>query len=356
MTQSRNPVHTRHMRTITVLIPLICFLATALIAPPIQCQSPSITPYVPAPPLGPTNGYTNISYNYTIYTTSRSAQWAFSWGDGSQSAWTSLATGTDRITLQHHWATPGTYNLKVQFKDDTTTGVWSPPLQISIAQPTDADYPQNPRLLSGALQGYTNTSYTYLITATDPHKDHLQYRTSWDNSTVSNWTTFTPSDTPFAITFSLQNAGTHTMAIQVRNTLGLTTPWATIASITVIPPGNPLTRTYRLSINRVDYILQFPAENTGWLYNTASASTTPTREVKPGTYLLDINGDGTWEYTYTPDTGSLFPYHTTATPEPLTIPVVPLLLLLTTLTIILIIGLLFKFRILYLEEVPVNKK
>ncbi len=345
----------RRIFTIPLLFLLGCFLAVSLITPSLQSQSADIVPYAPAPPSGPTSGYTNISYNYTIYSTDHTAQWMFSWGDGTQSVWITVTAGADRITLPHQWTTSGTYVLQVQFKDQNTTGVWSTPLHITIAQQTTAEYPHSPRLISGAIQGYTNTSYTYWITATDPNQNPLQYRIHWDNDTISAWTTFTASGTPLSIAASWQNAGTQTMLIQARNTLGLATAWSPIASITMSPAGRPLTHIYRLSVNGTDYALELPSDTTARLRNTNSTAVTSVREIEPGTYLLDINGDGTWEYTYIPDTGVLTAYNPTHT-ESFTIPTIPLLILLIVIGIILVVVILFKLGILYVEEVPVNKK
>ena len=95
-------------------------------------------PNKPAPPTGPTNGATDVQYNYTGNTTDSDGdtiQYMFDWGDGSNSGWLGPYPSGAVVQSQHAWKFGGTYNVKLKAFDGIAESQWSNPLVVQI---TDA--------------------------------------------------------------------------------------------------------------------------------------------------------------------------------------------------------------------------
>jgi hypothetical protein len=92
-------------------------------------------PNKPAPPTGPTNGVSNVLYNYSGNTTDPNGDaisYQFDWGDGTFSNWLGPYPSGTTVESPHAWTYGGTYNLKLRAKDATDEGPWSNPLTVHI--------------------------------------------------------------------------------------------------------------------------------------------------------------------------------------------------------------------------------
>jgi hypothetical protein len=90
-------------------------------------------PATPDPPLGPDSGFVNSVYAFRASTTdddNDTLEYQFDWGDGDTSAWLGPIPPGDTVTGPHAWSYSGTYNIRVQAKDEQgfgSTSGWSPP-------------------------------------------------------------------------------------------------------------------------------------------------------------------------------------------------------------------------------------
>lgn len=96
-------------------------------------------------PSGPTAGYTNISYNYSIYASDPEDNYIyywFTWNDGSNSGWVGPYESSDVISISHSWLKPGSFDIRVKAKDTSDScSDWSPILSVEISNQTNT--PEN---------------------------------------------------------------------------------------------------------------------------------------------------------------------------------------------------------------------
>ncbi len=77
-------------------------------------------PNTPSSPSGPDTGTPGASYNFSATTTDPDGDqvaFKFSWGDGTESDWTSFVDSGGSASLSHSWSSEGTYQVKVKAKD-----------------------------------------------------------------------------------------------------------------------------------------------------------------------------------------------------------------------------------------------
>jgi len=93
-------------------------------------------PARPAPPTGPSEGYTGVEYTFNAVTTdpdNDNLSYMWDWNDGTYSDWSDYVPSGTSVTASHTWNTPGNYFVKVQARDEigfTTT--WSIGLFVTI--------------------------------------------------------------------------------------------------------------------------------------------------------------------------------------------------------------------------------
>lgn len=97
-------------------------------------------PFLLSQPQGPSSGYTETYYTYTISATDFDNDNVFikiDWGDGTNTGWISGNT----ITKTHKWNNPGTYTITAETKDENgNTGLWTRSKNINIIDQPQA-YP-----------------------------------------------------------------------------------------------------------------------------------------------------------------------------------------------------------------------
>ena len=102
-----------------------------------------LPPETPSTPSGPPSGYPGITYAYDTNTTDPEGddvKYEFNWGDGTPNTITGWYDSGETATVSHHWASPGTYEVKVRARDsEHDWGSWSPSLTVNII-----DHPPQP--------------------------------------------------------------------------------------------------------------------------------------------------------------------------------------------------------------------
>jgi hypothetical protein len=265
--------------------------------------------YTPAPPQGPHNGFVDIEYQYEIITMDADASWMFDWGDGTTSAWLHLLNATTSILQTHHWTSGGKYSVRVLFRSTTyPAGLWSEPFVVSISPLTKADFPSEPVLVSGCIEGVNGSSYTYAIKATDPHGYRVQYRCEWGDENFSAWATLVSSGSLSTFTHRWDAAGNVSMRFQSLNEYGLHSPWSAPVPV-VIRAASKTNQSIKnlILINGIADFLTYRPNHTGVFMNTTSGVSTRTALHGEGTYYLDDDNDGLWDYSYNPEQGLIEP-------------------------------------------------
>jgi hypothetical protein len=266
--------------------------------------------YIPAPPSGPHLGYVNIEYQYEIKTVNRNASWMFDWGDGAITPWLSLETTSTSIIQTHRWTSEGNYTVRIKFKNTMyPTGVWSDPLRVSISFPTIADYPSEPVLLSGTVEGVNGTWYMYTIKATDPHGYRIRYRCDFGDGPFSNWSSLVFSGSQSVFTHRWVAPGNFSVRLQALDEYELHSSWSSpfFVSIQNVSLNTPWCKDLIVISDDTDFMTYQADHSIGSFENTTTGRSSDVHWDGQGTYLIDDDMDGKWEYEYTPALGLVQP-------------------------------------------------
>ena len=272
--------------------------------------------FIPATPFGPSSGYLDVTYDFTIFTTNLKAYWLFDWGDGTHSPWVQLTNGTSSIIQSHQWTTDGVYQVRVEFKNEFfKNGVWSDPLSLTINTAFSDDYPKSPVFAYATINGVTGRTYYYAAVVTDPQGETVQYHFDWGDGTISDWTSPIHSGGRAAMPKTWDKPGNYSVRGQVRDSSWLQSPWSHPLNITIsLDSENETVSREILLINTVSHHIEYISGQEKNFINTTSGMSTHLQSGGEGTYVLDDNGDGKGDYVFTPRTGSLERYQ----PPPLT--------------------------------------
>ncbi|MBN1280115.1 MAG: hypothetical protein JXA00_00530 [Candidatus Thermoplasmatota archaeon] len=317
--------------------------------------------YHPTPPSGPSEGYVNISYTYSIITVNQESLWMFDWGDGTSTDWLQLTEGETMIAQSHLWTHHGTYDVRVQFKNEYyPDGIWSSPLSVSIYVITTDAYPEQPRLMTGILNGFAGYSYVFSVSTTDPQDSFLSYRFDWgDNNHETGWTTFIPSGSLLSASCTWESAGVYAVKVQSQNQYGLESLWSEPVEVTITSQTQDTGLITFVEVNSVRHRIEFSSEYNARFYNTTSGRATALVHNGQGDFLVDDDADGWADYLYIPPSGVIISIPQVMM-QKIVVSVVPMILLIIALGIVisvaLIILLLVKYGYIYLyEEVIVEK-
>jgi hypothetical protein len=83
-------------------------------------EGPNYPPNKPNKPSGQTSGRSGTTYTYTSSTTDPDGDqisYLFSWGDGTDSGWTTPVASGTTVSESHSWSSQGSYEIKVKARD-----------------------------------------------------------------------------------------------------------------------------------------------------------------------------------------------------------------------------------------------
>lgn len=292
---------------LTFSLCFIAFLFLLLVTPLGSSDSPM---YIPSVPNGTSFGFVGIEYDYTIVTINPDSSWMIDWGDGTNTSWLQLEANKTSITQTHQWNKPGVYQLRVNYKGETTPyGVWSEPKGIEITTISMDDFPDKPVIQTAKVQGVALKKYTYSAISVDPQGYAVSYRFDNGNGTLSAWTAFVPSGSSSYQSFSWQQPGKYYLRAQAKNQYGLESEWSNPIQVIIrdTEDGNGTSVDYVL-LNDVSYHILYSSEYQGTLYNPSTGSSNDIHWNGAGVYLIDDDSDSRWEYIYIPAQGQIQPY------------------------------------------------
>lgn len=311
-------------RISTRILILICLLLIiSLLCTSNQSLGATLT-FTPAAPSGPSQGFVEVSYEFCIHTTNPTAFWRFDWGDGTQSTWLQLSEHDQKILQSHSWENVGEYHVYVTYKNEVfPNGIDSDELLVQIKDITQEDYPFPPSSLSGETTGCTSFDYLYETVAVDPKGDYLQYRFDWGDGEISEWTILVRSDTTLGQYHAWESSGTYQIQSQARDQYGLTSSWSDSYEVTIEldsdgdgladrieqeAGSNPSNADdVRLStLGTISHAIIFTDDHV-LFYNTEEDQPGIMKLVQ-GVYLIDIDGNGRYDHSYSLDTGLIEAY------------------------------------------------
>ena len=288
-------------------ISLIIILTTFIILFSLSAIAAN-NPYIPIPPSGPTSGQIDVDYEYTYSTTDVGSFWKFDWDDGEFSDWIEVGESDTYISQTHKWESYGIYEVRVKHNSSyLVESSWSNPLIIQISAPLDIDNDGWSDEIEAAYETDPNDSNSYPAdTDNDGTPDYDSAGGSMSGDTDDD-----NDKVPDLIEDSLgsnSKDSTDVTPIFVRETFY--------------------------------YLLNIDEDQTNeFLYIPSSDSYTVT-SIEDGKLLIDINSDGSWDYTYLSGVVSVY-----KAPFPWLYVVIAVIV-----AIVIIVFILFKKGIFYLYE------
>jgi len=324
--------------------------------------------YVPAAPSGPGEGFLDVEYDYSVYTTNPNAFWMFDWGDETYSDWLSIEESENSITQSYSWSSIGTYQVRVKFKNDFfPDGVWSESLEVIITEYYGDDIPNKPTTPSGKIVGCMGVEYSFSTSATDPKGENVQYQFDWGDGNLSNWTSLVGSGTVATVSHVWKHPGEYSIQSQARDQNGLTSSWSDPLNITIEldsdrdklsdnteaelgSEANDSSDVKLVTINGINhYIVQ--TDQHVFFYNSTSENSSILYANNEGNYRIDNDKDGKWDYVYDPVLGLIDEYDdTTQEKTAFVIPWYLTVIIIAIIGIIVTILILIKTGYIYIYE------
>jgi PKD repeat protein len=199
------------------------------------------------------------------------AKWIWAFGDGTN--------GSGEI-VTHIYSRPGNYTVKLTVTDyygatdnDTTISV------ISVR-----NTPPSTPTIDGPTTGHKNVNYSYTVRSTDSDNDTIQYTFAWGDST-SESSMFLPNGTVCVKNHRWITAGKYTLNVMTSDNRN-TSSSEKIIFIDAIDVGE------------IGYLLDTNGDGTYETFHNGTNNQETSVQQKDGRYLIDSNGDGNPEYTY----------------------------------------------------------
>jgi len=188
---------------------------------------PNLPPYIPDIPSGPSSGYKDSTYSFSISTTDPdgdSIAYQFDWGDGNYSGWSNYVSNGQSVSMDHSYSFEGTHYVKAKAKDkNEAESGWSYEHQIIISSIKPPNIPSAP---SGPDVGYVDNSNTFSVSTTDPDGDSVSYQLSWGDGDTTNWSDYLPSGQSISMTHSYSSGETYSVKVRAKDKRGMESGWS----------------------------------------------------------------------------------------------------------------------------------
>jgi hypothetical protein len=157
-----------------------------------------------------------------------------------------------------------------------------------------ANHPPIAPIINGSLSGHKNGVYYYTAMSTDPDNDSIQYIFNWGDGNITT-TEFLPNGTITTQSHEWLRPGKYVITVKAFDNQTESGAEEITVLIDALYTG---TIGYLLDLNNDQIYDKFHSNVTG--------NETIT-EYKDGQYLIDSNGDGNWDYSFT-SSGGLIVY------------------------------------------------
>jgi len=239
--------------------------------------------------------YTSLVEESIIFNGSRSydsdgtiINWNWNFDDGNND--------TGEI-VTYAYSIPGIYNVTLKVTDDQgAVDVYYTSVVIN-----ECNIPPSNPTLKGPTSGNINAIYLFTVVSADPDNDMIRYIVDWGDETNNTLTDFVQNNTLVNVTHKWETAGVYIVKAYAKDKNNATSD---INENIVIIDVN--VRFINDSIK--GYFVDYEKDDIyDFFYDNETNSNITIEKQADGTYLLDIYGDGSWDYMYN-TTGYLSTY------------------------------------------------
>jgi len=205
--------------------------------------------------------------------------WYWDFGDGSNK------TGE---TVTHIYSSPGSYKVILTVTDDDgATDSYS-----TVAKIIQSDNPPTDPIVNGTKIGHKNTEYLYTAVSIDFDNNTIRYIFDWDDGANITMTSFFENGTIGNATHNWTEAGVYVVKVSAEDETNVTSNTTEIMVLIDV------------DIEFIDdeikgYLIDYEKDGIYTVfYNNETGEKIGVEQQENGTYLIDIDEDGEWDYTY----------------------------------------------------------
>jgi outer membrane protein assembly factor BamB len=157
----------------------------------------------------------------------------YEWADSTVSEWSALHPAGDTITVTHTWDSVGSYNVRVQARDEHEKLSWWTDYfvqMVLLRQP-----PLAPSIPVGPVKGGVDSVYTF---TTIPHfssPTRVSIRFEWGDGETSDWSELVAPGETVAMTHAWALPDTYAVRAMCRDTANIPSTWSDPDSFIVRP-------------------------------------------------------------------------------------------------------------------------
>ena len=145
--------------------------------------------------------------------------------------WSATGGTIDQSGLYTAGASVGTFTVTA------TSGVVTGNASVDVIISNPPNIPSTP---SGPTSGFTDVSYSYSTSTTDPDGDKVQYTFDWGDTTTTT-TGFFVSGTTVTTTHIWTSAGIYAVKVKATDSFGISSSWSGALTVTIAIPNYPPT-------------------------------------------------------------------------------------------------------------------
>jgi hypothetical protein len=242
----------------------------------------------------------------------------YTWSFGDETA------GYGDVTT-HAYVSPGEYIVTLTVTDNEGA-TDDDTITIVISKP---NIPPNTPEVGGKTTGKQDIEYAYTAVSSDADNDTIQYTFNWDDGKTDK-TDFIASSIETSQTHSWTSAGIYTITVKAfdNKTESGTTRYTILIDVLLI---DDKIKGYLIDDDSDETYDSFDNSETG--------EQTDIEKQDDGTYLIDSDGNGEWDYVYDPETDTLTEYIMESTPDN-TLLIISAIII--TILVLLILGVMLK--------------
>lgn len=188
----------------------------------------------------------------------------------------------------------GIYNVSLRVIDNEGSSV----IGTTTATIYQANLPPTSIVITGAVKGHQNISYTYSMYATDPDGDNIVYTVDWDDGGSGTSDSFA-SEATYTVNHMWTAPGHYIISVYATDEQNAQSDKAYLSVLIDI-----------LYVKDIGYLIDYDSDGTyEKFFSNKTRKETDTEKLDDGRYLINDDDDDQWEWIYDPETDTLEPYY-----------------------------------------------